>query len=81
MRKYHCKVCKDTGETGQAEMLDCTAPGCNAAQERHELTLFVISEKKTKCEYDLVWAIHQRATKLAEQNELTHIGCTPVYQD
>lgn len=34
-----CAVCKGTGETGTFGIYDCAAPGCTAAQERHEFDM------------------------------------------
>lgn len=63
-----CLICGDTGEVGGMGFLDCCAPSCTAAVDRAALNQFVESEERNfATENDIHWAIHQRATRLAEQ--------------
>lgn len=65
MKTPKCATCCDTGEANQDGMLDC--PDCDAAAERAALNAFVESEERNfATENDIHWAIHQRATAMAE---------------
>lgn len=64
--KHKCLWCENTGESGQAGILDCAQPNCTAAADRHAMNEFVANLKHAT-DYDIHWAIHQRATEIAEQ--------------
>lgn len=60
-----CPICHGSGETRSNGILDCTAPGCNAAVERTELNETI---DRHQPEYDLIWAayLHGKAAALEE---------------
>lgn len=66
MSAHTCPFCHDTGEFNHDGMLDCTR--CDAAVNRTAMNEFVRTiEREFATEGDIHWAIHQRATKLAEE--------------
>lgn len=56
-----CSVCNNTGRRPGSEFLDCTEPGCNAAEERAELERVVANwQKRGKLEeVDLIWRVYR----------------------
>ena len=53
-----CKVCDDTGETGQYGILDCEETGCTAAVERDAVCAAVAAAEPLS-KYDLQWLAYQ----------------------
>lgn len=53
-----CKKCHGTGETGCQGILDCSAPGCTAAADRHALNVAVAALGPMLLD-DLVWQVYQ----------------------
>lgn len=72
MSEPKCKVCSDTGETGQYGILDCRAEGCTAAEDRAALNAYV-AELGPITQYDLVWHVHQRAMELAVKRTINNM--------
>lgn len=63
---HKCIWCNDTGEIDGMGFLDCAQPNCTAAVDRAAVNAFVETLRFSTTE-EVHWAIHQRATELAEQ--------------
>lgn len=60
-----CKVCGDTGSTSEFGYLDCIH--CGAAQERHALELWSVSNCKVPLSDDDLWTVYQHGKEAARK--------------